>query len=142
MNPAGTVRFCVWYSSRISGVAEPDDPTKKLLLTGGLGRNFNTYLDFMYHGSPVHFNHSIVKISEFGSERGDGSLTGCAGSIQKNESDFLIGVALYPFDDYDHVFQAQVSGQMVASNETDYQFLYSGYATRARHHVVRLQQDK
>ena len=124
MNPAGTVRFCVWDSPEMSEVAEPDDPTKKPLLTGGVGKSYNIYLDFMYHGSPVHFNHSIVKISEFGSERGDGSLTGCAGSIQRNESDFLIGLALYPFDDYDHVFQAQVRKQLVANNKINYQFLY------------------
>lgn len=107
MMNANLVRFCLFQAQRFSDVANEDDPSHPPIITGPFGDKINSFMDFLYRGIPP-FNRSIVKATEYGSRMEDGSFTGCAGSIQRNQSDFLFGQALYPFDDYDNVLPCQV----------------------------------
>lgn len=79
-------------------------------MAGGLGETLQYVMEFISHGLPP-FNRTIVKESEFGTRNNDGSFTGCAGSIQRNESDVVVGIVQYPLDDYYNVYPFQVMAE-------------------------------
>lgn len=108
MSDISFVRLCSFVADGILTIEDEGDMGYGIpSMAGGLGETLRYFMEFVSHGLP-QFNRTIIKESEFGTRNDDGSFTGCAGSIQRNESDFAIGIAQYPLDDYYNVYPFQV----------------------------------
>jgi hypothetical protein len=101
------IRLCFFESEGLLSIANEDKPHEIPVTIGGVGAKINHVIHFMMKGV-TNFTRTIIKETEFGTENPDGTMTGCVGRIQRNESDVLVGIALYPIDDYYRVYPSQI----------------------------------
>src|SRR6185437_2042896 len=69
------------------------------------------YVQYIMHDLQKRsFNSSVETTGEVGAQNG-GNFTGCAGYVQRNESDIALAIVQYPLDDYDRVYPYQIFGE-------------------------------
>src|SRR5687767_4100515 len=121
MKHATFIRYCSLF---VDGVLEvhQKDTTKVPTLTGGFGEPLNDIIQFMTHFRKGTFNSSLVTSTELGADNGR-NYTGCAGKLQRNESDLMINFALYPLDDYDNVYPYLIAAESKIEMFSAYQMI-------------------
>ena len=77
---------------------------------------------------PLLRNMSVIVENEIGTQKKDGTLTGCYRSIRDNESDFSVMLTNYPTIDYDKVFPHQIMMEYSLK-------IMSGYHSEAKANV-------